>query len=161
MHQKKLGTYCEFIGDHLQQSLRDCFICGLHSEAIQKKLLSDMYNFERAVDITLAEVAATNDVKDMSGQLGAPLHQVKPKGPMRAKADRGERKPTMQKCERCGQSSHSKEDCWHKASQCFSHGKRGHLKSQCRTSPKFSQGQSHKKLHCVEDQEHHYVVQGE
>ena len=45
-----------------------------------------MYNFEQAVDIALAEEAATNDVKDMSGQSGAPLHQVKPKGPMRAKS---------------------------------------------------------------------------
>lgn len=160
-HKKKLVTYCEFTGDHLQQSLHDHFICRLCSEAIQKKLLSDTYNFERAVDIALAEEAATYDVRDMSEQLGTPLHNVKPKGPTRAKADRGERKPTKQKCERCGQSSHSKEDCWHKVFQCFNCGKRGHLKSLCQTSPKFSQGQTHKKLHYVEDQGHHYMVQDE
>ena len=112
---------------YLQQSLRDRFISGLHSEAIQKKLLSDMNNFEGAVDIALA---ATNDVKDMSGQSNAPLHYVKPKDATRPKADQGKRKPTKQKCERCGRSSHLKEDCWHKAFQCFSYGKREHLKSQ-------------------------------
>ena len=33
--------------------------------------------------------------------------------------------------------------------------------TQCRTSPKFSQGQTHKNLYCVEDQGHNYVVQDE
>ena len=130
-HLKKLVTYCEFTGDHLQQSLHDRFICGLCSEAIQKKLLSNTYNFQQAVDIALAEEAAANDVKDISGQSGAPLHYTKQKGHVSGKAERGDKKPTKQKCERCGLSIHSQDDCWHKASQCFSCGKKGHLKSQC------------------------------
>jgi len=90
--------YCEFTGDHLQQSLHDCFICGLDSEAIQKKLLSDTYDFQQAVNLALAKEAASNDVKDISGQLGAPLHYTNQKGYTSGRIDQG---GTKQKCKHC------------------------------------------------------------
>lgn len=145
----------------MQQSLRDHFICRLRSEAIQKKLPSDTYNFQQSVDIALAEQAAANDVKDISGQSEATIHYTKQRtgkseiSCVSGKSEKWDRKPAK-KCKRCGLISHSKDDCWHKdsISQCFNCGKKAHLKSQCRAPPKFSQGQTHKKIHHVGN---HYV----
>ena len=81
------------------------------------------------MEIALAEEAATNDVKDISDQLGASQHYTKQRSHISGKTEQRERKPMKQKCERCGLSSHSKDDCWHKASQCYNCGKKGHLKS--------------------------------
>ena len=37
---QKLDKYLEF-GDRLNETLRDCFVCGLKSEATQRCLLSE------------------------------------------------------------------------------------------------------------------------
>ena len=55
---RKLTTHCEF-GDHLSEALRVRFVCGLKSEVIQKRLLSEVdLTFKRAVDIAQAIEAA-------------------------------------------------------------------------------------------------------
>ncbi|XP_072018271.1 uncharacterized protein [Amphiura filiformis] len=65
---KKMAAFCEFVGDQLEQNLRDRFICGLQSENTQRKLLSRNYTFKEAVDMALAEEAALKDVRDMSAR---------------------------------------------------------------------------------------------
>ena len=42
---RRLATHCQF-GEHLNEALRDRFVCGLKSEVMQKRLLSE-------VDLTL------------------------------------------------------------------------------------------------------------
>ena len=42
---RRLAMHCQF-GDHLNEALRDRFVCGLKSEVMQKRLLSE-------VDLTL------------------------------------------------------------------------------------------------------------
>ena len=44
---RRLAAGCTF-GDHLEEALRDRLVCGLHSESIQKRLLSE-------ADLTLAK----------------------------------------------------------------------------------------------------------
>ena len=47
---RRLATHCEF-GDQLNDALRDHFVCGLRSESIQKRLLSEQaLTFTRALD---------------------------------------------------------------------------------------------------------------
>ena len=60
-----MAATCEFSGRQLQESLRDQFICGLSTERTQRKLLSQKYTFQQALDTALAEEAAAKDVCDM------------------------------------------------------------------------------------------------
>ena len=48
---RNIATHCSF-GDNLNKAFRDHFACGIHSEAIQKRLLtvSDL-TFAKAVEI--------------------------------------------------------------------------------------------------------------
>ena len=47
---QRLASTCNF-GTHLPEALRDRFVCGLRSRAIQKWLLTEDVNFERALQI--------------------------------------------------------------------------------------------------------------
>lgn len=64
---KQLSVYCEFEGDQLKQNLRDKFVCGLASDATQKKLLSKSYTFDQALSIALAEETASKSVTNIGG----------------------------------------------------------------------------------------------
>ena len=48
---RKLALHCEF-GTHLEEALRDRFVCDLKKEAVQKRLLAE-------ADLTLARVVTT------------------------------------------------------------------------------------------------------
>ena len=56
---KVLGTHMQFFDDFLEQALRDCLVCGLTNNSIQKKLLAENdLNLQKAIDIaTAAEMA--------------------------------------------------------------------------------------------------------
>ncbi|PFX19607.1 hypothetical protein AWC38_SpisGene15984 [Stylophora pistillata] len=62
---KKLAGTCEFTNEQLNESLRDRFICGLHSEQIKQKLLSRNFTFQEAVDTAIAQEAAHKDVRNL------------------------------------------------------------------------------------------------
>ena len=48
---RKLAVHCEF-SDHLQETLRDCFVHGLHNEAIQHRLLFELtLTYVKAIEI--------------------------------------------------------------------------------------------------------------
>ncbi|GBL74059.1 hypothetical protein AVEN_230967-1 [Araneus ventricosus] len=64
-HLKKLLTNCEF-GQFLNDSLRDRFVCGLRSEAIQKKLSQEAnLIYERAINIAIAMEKAARDADEL------------------------------------------------------------------------------------------------
>lgn len=51
---KKLEEHCEF-GDNLNDALRGRFVCGLSSESIQRKLLTETaLRYQKAVDIAMS-----------------------------------------------------------------------------------------------------------
>ena len=51
---RRLVTNCKF-GAHLDDGLRDRFVCGLNNEAIQKKLLLEKdLTMTKAVDLSLS-----------------------------------------------------------------------------------------------------------
>ena len=62
---RRLAITCEF-GDFLDQALRDRFVCGLKSEATQKKLLAeDKLTITRAVKIARSMETATAESKEL------------------------------------------------------------------------------------------------
>ena len=51
---RRLATNCKF-GAHLDNALRDRFVCGLNNEAIQKRLLLEKdLTMSKAVDLSLS-----------------------------------------------------------------------------------------------------------
>jgi len=55
---RKLATHCQF-KDHLDEALRDRFVCGLNSETIQKWLLTeDKLDLKRALELAQGMKAA-------------------------------------------------------------------------------------------------------
>ena len=60
-----LAATCSF-GTHLNEAIRDHFICGLHSETIQKKLLMAEYSFDKALKIALSIEIAEQDICKLS-----------------------------------------------------------------------------------------------
>ena len=60
---RRLATHCQF-GDHLEDSLRDRLVCGLRSESIQKKLLSEAdLTLQRALEIAQGMESAERNAK--------------------------------------------------------------------------------------------------
>ena len=62
---KKLSRQCDF-GANLNDSLRDCFVCGIQNENIfQKRLLSEAnLTYQRAVELAIAMETAAKDAED-------------------------------------------------------------------------------------------------
>jgi len=48
----------ELLGTHLNEALRNRFVCGLRSKEAQKKLFTEEHTFEKAVKIALGREAA-------------------------------------------------------------------------------------------------------
>ena len=66
---KRLSEYCEF-GAYLEDALRDRFVCGLKSETVQKRLLTEKdLTFHKAVEYAVSAETATRDVQQLSGSL--------------------------------------------------------------------------------------------
>ena len=62
---RKLTEVCEF-DNFLNKALRDRFVCGLTSEQIQKRLLSeDNLTYDKAVKIALAMESAIKDSSEL------------------------------------------------------------------------------------------------
>ena len=132
-HLKKLAVYCEFTLNQPQDSLRDRLICGLLSESIQKKLLARNYTFQQALDVALAEEAAARNVRDMTTVEGKAVNRM-----VSSRKMQKSRKPsnTTRRCDRCGLTNHSRDECRYKNATCYKCKKVGHLQSECRSDSK-------------------------
>ena len=65
---KHQASRCKF-GAFLEEALRDRLVCGLRSEAIQKKLLSEKgLTFKRACDVAQAMELAAKDTAELASQ---------------------------------------------------------------------------------------------
>lgn len=119
-------------GTYLDEALRDRFVCGLRSEAAQKKLLTeDKLTFARAVEIAKSLETATesarklqNPTRAASGAAGgARLDVCKVSTAGREVSD---------SCYRCGKSNHKPSQCPFKGAKCHNCGKVGHIQRACR-----------------------------
>ncbi len=66
---KKLSEHCQF-GGHLQDALRDRFICGLNSESIQKRLLPETdLTYQKAAEIAVSMETVAREPQQLSSSL--------------------------------------------------------------------------------------------
>ena len=72
---KHLASTCQF-GTHLNEALRDRFVCGLHNKETQKKLLTEEHTFDTALKVALGAEAAEKDVRAFSQDSSASVNNV-------------------------------------------------------------------------------------
>ena len=106
---RRVTANCDF-GDYLDQALRDRFVCGLLSDSIQRRLLTESdLSFTRAVEIGQGMEAAARDTLQLKGSEGV-VHVV----------NRKQEKP----CYRCGRSNHAPASCKFRDAVCHVCGKK-------------------------------------
>ena len=116
---RRLATHCKF-GAFLDEALRDRLVCGLRSEATQKRLLSEAdLTLKKAVDLAQGMEAADKNVRSLK-QPNPLVNQVDVGG-------------TSKSCFRCGRSNHSPNDCRFLKATCHHCGKKGHIAPACRS----------------------------
>ena len=119
---RQAALYCQYDA-FLDQALRDRFVGGLRTEAMQKRLL----------DLTL-----TNAVKLVQGMESADRNTRSFKGndpaihALHGRNGTGGRK----QCYRCGKTGHMPSDCRFKEAECHACGKKGHIAPAYRSTPK-------------------------
>ena len=141
---RKLASQCQF-GDHLEETLRDHFVCGLRHEAIQRRLLSEVdLTYAKAMEIASGMEAADRDTIALKGSESVlrKLHGTSGKG-------KGAQVSGSQPCYWCGRSGHSASACKFKEATCHACGKIGHIAPACRSrlSKPAKQGRSVRKPH--------------
>lgn len=99
---RRLSIKCEF----LDQALRDRFVCGVRSEAIQKKLLTEAeLTIARAQEIAQGMESADKNAKDLKSSPEATIRATENVNLATASS-----KEKLRPCYRCGR--------WHDAKQC-------------------------------------------
>ena len=127
---RNIATHCSF-GDNLNEALRDRFVCGIHSEAIQKRLLtvSDL-TFAKVVEISegMETAAITCQVVKCKVLTTGLIQQVTDSALKRKWAVKDN---YYRRCYRCGRENHIAPDCKFKNAICYDCGKGGHIASVC------------------------------
>lgn len=96
---KQLSEHCEF-GRSMSDTIRDRLVCGMRSEAIQKRLLTESnLTLQRAIEVSTSMEMANKDAQQLSAS--TKVHKVSTW--LKNKAGGG--KP----CYRCGKPGHQAE----------------------------------------------------
>ena len=130
---RRLSEHCDF-KDYLSEALRDRLVCGLRSEAIQRRLLSQKdLTLETAYDIALSEETASRRASELQASVKTStssegdVRKVAPGKPHNGKG-------TAQSCYRCGKSGHTPDHCFYKHQKCRVCQKKGHIAKVCRNA---------------------------
>ena len=133
---RRLATHCEF-EDYLNQALRDRLVCGLRSENIQKRLLSEANpTLARAVELAHGMESAHQQAQLMKNKMEGAVGKITHEGKSASKHDKQEKQEQWKKrkpCYRCGKQGHTAADCTFKDSKCHKCGKKGHIAKVCHT----------------------------
>ncbi|KAK3738182.1 hypothetical protein QZH41_019573 [Actinostola sp. cb2023] len=123
---KKLSQHCQF-GESLNDALRDRLVCGLITETIQKRLLSEAdLTLSKAMNIAVAMETAAKDTLELRGK-ETEVNKLATK-PAYQKYNRD----TKPHCDRCNSNYHNSPECWSKDEKCRRCGKVGHIQRACR-----------------------------
>lgn len=117
---KKLTLYCEF-GASLNDTLRDRLVCGLHSELIQKQLLSEPeLTLAKATEIAFAMEVAANETLELQGSKEFDVNKINTEN----ERVHNVKQKARDNCYRCsGESS----ECYINNETCRKCGKLGHI----------------------------------
>jgi len=125
---RKLTLHCEF-GSYLNEALRDRFVCGLRSEATQKKLLAEAeLTLQKAVKIAQSMEMAAAKARQLQSPNSATESSLEV-GKLFVASPRQEGGTS---CYRCGKRDHRAAQCPFRSACCHNCGKRGHIKPVCR-----------------------------
>ena len=112
---QKLAETCEF-GAYREEAIRDRFVCGLRSQAIQRKLLAEAtLTLQTAVEKAVASELTEKEASGFHGD----SHDVK------------KVEGTFPECFRCGKTNHSAGKCFHRNARCHGCQKTGHIVMKC------------------------------
>ena len=131
---RRLAARCSFDRAYLEEVLRDRFICGVQSEAVQKKLLTEPdVNFQKAVEIAKNWEAANKSAQAFKAPadltVGAVTLPPKASG---SQVQAGSTVVASKPCSCCGKTGHVPRDCRFKGAICHRCKKKGHLARACR-----------------------------
>ena len=122
---RRLSRTCEFAEEYLSEALRDRLVCGLRSENIQKRLLTETdLTLKRAVQVAQAMEAAEKNAKSLKGG-EVTLQKLSYENVKQQPAD-------ATPCYRCGGRNHQPQECRFREVQCRNCGRRGHIARACR-----------------------------
>ena len=141
---REKAVQCEF-GNNLDMMCQDFFILGLSDEStVQTLLTTSDLTFNKAVDIAVTRQMAhadartfhkaDHDVYTVSSNSRKDDSKNYSSNSKHSNATDNKSKPSSS-CSGCG-SFHWKKDCPFKDAECFSCGRKGHLKKYCRNKPK-------------------------
>ena len=135
---RRLATHCEF-GNFLNDALRDRLVCGLRSEAAQKRLLAEPnLTLARALELSQGMEAASKSAKTFQTPEASIKALTKTDGQSRSMRTQASR--TMP-CFRCGRTNHKPFDCRFLSAACHNCGRTGHI-APVRRSPKKTSSRS-------------------
>ena len=128
---RRLTEQCDF-KEYLEEALRDRFVCGLRSVAIQRRLLAEEdLNLKKAFDLANGMEAANRKASELqastkTGVAARDIQHVAPPKPESASA--------FPPCYRYGKTGHSPDSCYFKLQKCRGCGKKGHIAKMCRSA---------------------------
>ena len=127
---RKLAEYCAF-GDTLSDMLRDCIVCSINDQEVQRRLLAETrLTHDKAFALAQALEAADKSAKELEKGLG--IHAVFPHTRPRGTTPSSHK----QKCYQCGGTNHASQDFRFKDKDCLHCGKNGHTAKVFRSRAK-------------------------
>ncbi|XP_043238896.1 uncharacterized protein K02A2.6-like isoform X2 [Amphibalanus amphitrite] len=138
---KQLSRDCQF-GSFLEEMIRDRLVCGINSDLIQSRLLSEPeLSLQKATEMAVALETASRNQQELAGgpRVGQPptepavqrIHTSESRPPHGRGSRENSSKPKFSdseanKCWRCLSSKHSESECFFKRKRCFRCSKYGH-----------------------------------
>ena len=112
---RKLSERCAF-RDYLDEALRDRLVCGLQSEAIQRRLLAEAdLTLKKALEIAQGMEAANKQASELQATSRVDTEHIHR---LAVKED----EPLKVPCYRCGRNGHSPDKCYFRLRTCHACG---------------------------------------
>ena len=137
---RQLSQDCQF-GSFLDEMIRDRLVCGINSEMIQSRLLSEPeLSLQKTTEMVVALETAGRNQQELSGAASSAAQPPEPAvqriqesaESRQVRESQRTSKPNKmsdsnaQKCWRCLSSKHQEAECYFKRKRCFRCSKYGH-----------------------------------